>query len=62
VILDYDYTFTTPYCGSETIEIDTEEVCALSFSITVCNVFQIKIFASLCIVWAPFLFFCFFFG
>jgi len=25
VILDYDYTFTTPYCGSETIEIDTEE-------------------------------------
>ncbi|KAL4615297.1 hypothetical protein ACB092_07G113400 [Castanea dentata] len=25
VILDYDYTFTTPYCGSETIEIDTEK-------------------------------------
>ncbi|XP_062176960.1 TIP41-like protein [Alnus glutinosa] len=25
VILDYDYTFTTPYCGSETTEIDTEE-------------------------------------
>lgn len=25
VILDYDYTFTTPYCGSETIEIDTEQ-------------------------------------
>ncbi|KAF5444330.1 hypothetical protein F2P56_036816 [Juglans regia] len=24
VILDYDYTFTTPYCGSETIEIDTD--------------------------------------
>ncbi|KAK9286363.1 hypothetical protein L1049_014757 [Liquidambar formosana] len=24
VILDYDYTFTTPYCGSETIEIDAE--------------------------------------
>lgn len=24
VILDYDYTFTTPYCGSETIEIGTE--------------------------------------
>ncbi|KAF5466392.1 hypothetical protein F2P56_016318 [Juglans regia] len=23
VILDYDYTFTTPYCGSETIGIDT---------------------------------------
>nr|QJI10279.1 type 2A phosphatase activator [Datisca glomerata] len=22
VILDYDYTFTTPYCGSETIETD----------------------------------------
>ncbi|KAJ1397316.1 TIP41-like protein [Sesbania bispinosa] len=22
VILDYDYTFTTPYCGSDTIEID----------------------------------------
>ncbi|CAK7330027.1 unnamed protein product [Dovyalis caffra] len=25
VILDYDYTFTTPYCGSETIELDTEK-------------------------------------
>ncbi|XP_048231671.1 TIP41-like protein isoform X1 [Ricinus communis] len=25
VILDYDYTFTTPYCGSETIEVDTEK-------------------------------------
>lgn len=25
VILDYDYTFTTPYCGSETIETDTEQ-------------------------------------
>lgn len=25
VILDYDYTFTTPYCGSETIEIVAEE-------------------------------------
>ncbi|OVA15929.1 TIP41-like protein [Macleaya cordata] len=24
VILDYDYTFTTPYCGSETIEKNTE--------------------------------------
>ncbi|KAE9618676.1 hypothetical protein Lal_00047960 [Lupinus albus] len=24
VILDYDYTFTTPYCGSGTIEIDKE--------------------------------------
>ncbi|KAG7976634.1 hypothetical protein I3843_06G160100 [Carya illinoinensis] len=24
VILDYDYTFTTPYCGSETIEIYTD--------------------------------------
>ncbi|KAL5713991.1 TIP41-like protein [Ranunculus cassubicifolius] len=22
VILDYDYTFTTPYCGSETVEAD----------------------------------------
>ncbi|GAB4852842.1 TIP41-like protein [Ancistrocladus abbreviatus] len=25
VILDYDYTFTTPYCGSEIIEMDTEK-------------------------------------
>ncbi|XP_050208756.1 TIP41-like protein [Mercurialis annua] len=25
VILDYDYTFTTPYCGSETIEVDPEK-------------------------------------
>ncbi|KAK7390956.1 hypothetical protein VNO78_19193 [Psophocarpus tetragonolobus] len=24
VILDYDYTFTTPYCGSGTIEIDKD--------------------------------------
>lgn len=24
VILDYDYTFTTPYCGSELIDTDTE--------------------------------------
>lgn len=26
VILDYDYTFTTPYCGSEPIKINAE-VC-----------------------------------
>ncbi|XP_015892810.2 TIP41-like protein [Ziziphus jujuba] len=25
VILDYDYTFTTPYCGSEAIEMDTSK-------------------------------------
>ncbi|KAJ7967532.1 TIP41-like family protein [Quillaja saponaria] len=25
VILDYDYTFTTPYCGSETIELPVEK-------------------------------------
>ncbi|KAJ8768946.1 hypothetical protein K2173_023941 [Erythroxylum novogranatense] len=25
VILDYDYTFTTPYCGSETIDVDAEK-------------------------------------
>ncbi|KAL9415255.1 hypothetical protein AB3S75_043522 [Citrus x aurantiifolia] len=25
LILDYDYTFTTPYCGSETIEMDTDK-------------------------------------
>ncbi|XP_008812905.2 TIP41-like protein isoform X2 [Phoenix dactylifera] len=25
VILDYDYTFTTPYCGSEAIEPNTEK-------------------------------------
>ncbi|XP_074348239.1 TIP41-like protein isoform X1 [Apium graveolens] len=25
VILDYDYTFTTPYCGSETIEKNSEQ-------------------------------------
>ncbi|AEE86352.1 TIP41-like protein [Arabidopsis suecica] len=26
VILDYDYTFTTPYCGSEVVEKDKETV------------------------------------
>jgi type 2A phosphatase activator TIP41 len=26
VILDYDYTFTTPYCGSGAIEIEKELV------------------------------------
>ncbi|XP_058070032.1 TIP41-like protein isoform X5 [Magnolia sinica] len=26
VILDYDYTFTTPYCGSETIEPNSKKV------------------------------------
>ncbi|KAL8129238.1 hypothetical protein V2J09_018393 [Rumex salicifolius] len=26
VVLDYDYTFTTPYLGSEMFEIDTEQV------------------------------------
>uniref|UniRef100_A0A2P2JKA8 TIP41-like protein n=1 Tax=Rhizophora mucronata TaxID=61149 RepID=A0A2P2JKA8_RHIMU len=25
VIIDYDYTFTTPYCGSETVQIETEK-------------------------------------
>uniref|UniRef100_A0A7N0T5T8 Uncharacterized protein n=1 Tax=Kalanchoe fedtschenkoi TaxID=63787 RepID=A0A7N0T5T8_KALFE len=30
IILDYDYTFTTPYCGSETIET-TAEVCSKAF-------------------------------
>ncbi|KAK8557552.1 hypothetical protein V6N13_007900 [Hibiscus sabdariffa] len=25
VILDYDYTFTTPYCGSETVELDSDK-------------------------------------
>lgn len=25
LILDYDYTYTTPYCGSETIEMDTDK-------------------------------------
>ncbi|GFY89540.1 TIP41-like family protein [Actinidia rufa] len=29
VILDYDYTFTTPYCGSETVEINAEGNCSL---------------------------------
>ncbi|XP_052194054.1 TIP41-like protein [Diospyros lotus] len=24
VILDYDYTFTTPYCGSETVDVNAE--------------------------------------
>uniref|UniRef100_A0A7N0VCE6 Uncharacterized protein n=1 Tax=Kalanchoe fedtschenkoi TaxID=63787 RepID=A0A7N0VCE6_KALFE len=24
IILDYDYTFTTPYCGSETVETTAE--------------------------------------
>lgn len=26
VILDYDYTFTTPYCGSEGVELNHEQV------------------------------------
>lgn len=26
IILDYDYTFTTPYCGSETIELNHEKL------------------------------------
>ncbi|KAG0479285.1 hypothetical protein HPP92_010143 [Vanilla planifolia] len=26
VILDYDYTFTTPYCGSEDIELSNENI------------------------------------
>lgn len=26
VILDYDYTYTTPYCGSETIELNQEKI------------------------------------
>lgn len=26
VILDYDYTFTTPYCGSEEVYTNSEEV------------------------------------
>jgi len=30
VILDYDYTFTTPYCGSETIGLDMEKVCSFT--------------------------------
>ncbi|OMO73969.1 TIP41-like protein [Corchorus capsularis] len=25
VILDYDYTFTTPYCGSEMVELDADK-------------------------------------
>ncbi|KAK9112635.1 hypothetical protein Scep_020154 [Stephania cephalantha] len=25
VVLDYDYTFTTPYCGSETFEVENKE-------------------------------------
>lgn len=38
VILDYDYTFTTPYRGSETIEMNATKVCASAFSagITFC--------------------------
>ncbi|XP_047314759.1 TIP41-like protein isoform X2 [Impatiens glandulifera] len=26
VILDYDYTFTTPYCGSETVDVGQEKI------------------------------------
>ncbi|XP_028556268.1 TIP41-like protein isoform X2 [Dendrobium catenatum] len=26
IILDYDYTFTTPYCGSEAVELNHEKV------------------------------------
>lgn len=33
IILDYDYTFTTPYCGSETVKFDPDKVHILSFSI-----------------------------
>lgn len=33
VILDYDYTFTTPYCGSETTEVSMEKVSASYVSI-----------------------------
>ncbi|XP_071725102.1 TIP41-like protein [Rutidosis leptorrhynchoides] len=37
VILDYDYTFTTPYSGSETIEIDTEKGTSGKLSDGSCN-------------------------
>ena len=30
VILDYDYTFTTPYCGSEMVETNNEQVTIYS--------------------------------
>ncbi|KAK4284528.1 hypothetical protein QN277_001348 [Acacia crassicarpa] len=30
VILDYDYTFTTPYCGSGTIEIDKDKDASIA--------------------------------
>ncbi|XP_048231672.1 TIP41-like protein isoform X2 [Ricinus communis] len=33
VILDYDYTFTTPYCGSETIENESGEFLEASSSL-----------------------------
>lgn len=33
IVLDYDYTFTTPYCGSETIEINGEVHASLNLCV-----------------------------
>ena len=33
VILDYDYTFTTPYSGSGTVQVDDNQVCIPSTSL-----------------------------
>lgn len=43
VILDYDYTFTTPYAGSQSV--DNEEVCFLWFySLRLIRNIQIHVF------------------
>ncbi|KAF5745573.1 TIP41-like protein [Tripterygium wilfordii] len=36
VILDYDYTFTTPYLGSETIEVEAEKKESVEQSCNLC--------------------------
>ncbi|KAL4309189.1 hypothetical protein GQ457_01G024590 [Hibiscus cannabinus] len=48
VILDYDYTFTTPYCGSETVELDSDKddsylenyISTIGVNFKICNVEQ----------------------
>lgn len=35
VILDYDYTFTTPYCGSETIDPNEAKVRGIPIDISI---------------------------
>ncbi|BFG41969.1 hypothetical protein CerSpe_282430 [Prunus speciosa] len=37
IILDYDYTFTTPYCGSETVKFDADKLEGGEISKDTCN-------------------------